>query len=51
MNKRQGEKAYNIRPAFKDKFRPQEAKEKVEKIVKNTLEKTQYDPKRLDEWT
>ena len=28
------DKAYSIRPAFKDKFRPQEAKEKIEKLVK-----------------
>ena len=28
-----GEKTYQIRPQFKDKFRPGEAKEKIEKIV------------------
>ena len=32
-----GEKTYQIRPPFKDKFRPGEAKEKIEKIVHNKL--------------
>ena len=32
-----GEKTYQIRPQFKDKFRPGEAKEKIEKIVHNKL--------------
>ena len=32
-----GEKTYQIRPLFKDKFRPQEAKEKIEKIVRKKL--------------
>ena len=32
-----GEKTYQIRPLFKDKFRPGEAKEKLEKIVHNKL--------------
>tara|TARA_B110000285_G_C14536376_1_gene343016 strand:- start:215 stop:478 length:264 start_codon:yes stop_codon:yes gene_type:complete len=32
-----GEKTYQIRPQFKDKFRPGEAKEKLEKIVHNKL--------------
>ena len=36
--KKGSDKAYSIRPAFKDKFRPQEAKEKIEKIVKDKLE-------------
>ena len=34
----QGEKSYQIRPPFKDKFRPQEAKEKLEKVVKERLD-------------
>ena len=32
-----GDKTYQIRPQFKDKFRPGEAKEKLEKIVHNKL--------------
>ena len=35
--KPKGEKTYQIRPQFKDKFRPGEAKEKLEKIVNNKL--------------
>ena len=31
------EKTYQIRPQFKDKFRPTEAKEKIEQIVHETL--------------
>ena len=31
------EKTYQIRPPFKDKFRPQEAKEKIEAIVHEKL--------------
>ena len=42
MNKKQkdqqkGEKTYQIRPQFKDKFRPGEAKERMEKIVHEHL--------------
>ena len=42
MNKKgkdqqKGEKTYQIRPQFKDKFRPGEAKEKIEKIVHKRL--------------
>ena len=43
--KKGNEKAYSIRPAFKDKFRPQEAKEKIEKIIKEKLENQKIDPK------
>ena len=32
-----GEKTYQIRPLFKDKFRPQEAREKMTEIVKAKL--------------
>ena len=45
------DKAYSIRPAFKDKFRPQEAKEKIEKLVKDKLEKAEISPKDFDQWT
>ena len=31
------EKTYQIRPQFKDKFRPGEAKERIEKIVHEHL--------------
>ena len=41
MNKKgkqeKGEKTYQIRPQFKDKFRPAEAKERIEKIVHENL--------------
>ena len=41
MNKKakpeKGEKTYQIRPQFKDKFRPAEAKERIEKIVHEHL--------------
>ena len=42
MNKKskdqqKGEKTYQIRPQFKDKFRPGEAKERMEKIVHEHL--------------
>ena len=45
------DKAYSIRPALKDKFRPQEAKEKIEKIVKEKLENKEISPKDFDQWT
>ena len=36
-NTKDQEKTYQIRPPFKDKFRPQEAKEKIEAIVHEHL--------------
>ncbi len=33
----QSNKTYQIRPTFKEKFRPAEAKEKIEKILKEKL--------------
>ena len=55
MNKKnkeqnKGEKTYQIRPQFKDKFRPQEAKEKIEKIVKNKLQGVNFNPQELHQW-
>ena len=48
MNKRgkqeKGEKTYQIRPNFKDKFRPTEAKEKIEQIVHDHLKGKQKNP-------
>ena len=32
-NKDKGEKTYQIRPPYQEKFRPSEAKEKIEAIV------------------
>ena len=36
-DQKQGEKTYQIRPAFRDNFKPQEAKERIDKIVKDKL--------------
>ena len=42
--KEKGEKTYQIRPLFKDKFRPAEAKERIEKIVHEHLKGKQKTP-------
>ncbi len=44
MNKKtaQSNKTYQIRPPFKDKFRPGEAKERIERIVKEKLKNATY---------
>ena len=47
---KQGEKTYQIRPLFKDKFRPQEAKEKLEKVVKARLKDVIFNPQELNQW-
>ena len=47
-----GEKTYQIRPQFKDKFRPGEAKEKLEKIVHNKLKtNSNFSPQELNTLT
>ena len=47
-----GEKTYQIRPQFKDKFRPGEAKEKIEKIVHNKLKTNSvFTPQELNNFT
>ena len=45
------EKTYQVRPAFKDKFRPQEAKERVEKIVWDKLKDCTFNPQEINAWT
>eukprot|EP00347_Sterkiella_histriomuscorum_P006076 403354159 len=47
----QSNKTYQIRPPFKDKFRPAEAKEKIEKIVREKLKNAQYTSNELPQWT
>ena len=42
QDQNKGEKTYQIRPQFKDKFRPQEAKERIEKLVKDKLQGATY---------
>ena len=45
MNKKAGaqtQRNYQIRPPFKDKFRPSEAKEMIEKIVEERLKNQVY---------
>ena len=37
-------KTYNIRPAFKDKFRPNEAKDIIEKIVRDKVQDATFNP-------
>ena len=48
MNKKkkqdEKDKTYNIRPAFKDKFRPNEAKEILEKIVRDKVQDATFNP-------
>ena len=55
MNKKQkqdkGEKTYQIRPQFKDKFRPAEAKERIEKIVHEQLKGKQKNAAELNTLT
>ena len=47
-----GEKTYQIRPQFKDKFRPGEAKEKIEKIVHTHLKTgSNFTPQELNQKT
>ena len=43
----QSNKTYQIRPPFKDKFRPAEAKEKIEKIVREKLKNATYNSQEL----
>ena len=43
-NQQKEEKTYQIRPQFKDKFRPGEAKERIEKIVHAKLKGAQMTP-------
>ena len=45
------EKTYQIRPQFKDKFRPGEAKEKIEKILHEHLKGKQKTPQELNQLT
>ena len=47
----QSNKTYQIRPSFKDKFRPAEAKEKIEKILREKLKNAQYNSTELPQWT
>ena len=47
----QSNKTYQIRPSFKDKFRPAEAKEKIEKILAAKLKNAQYQSNELPQWT
>ena len=47
---KQGEKTYQIRPLFKDKFRPQEAREKMEQIVKKKLQGVTFNAQELNNW-
>ena len=47
---KQGEKTYQIRPLFKDKFRPQEAREKMEQIVKKKLQGVAFNPQEINNW-
>ena len=46
----QSNKTYQIRPSFKDKFRPAEAKEKIEKILREKLKNAQYQSNELPQW-
>ena len=50
-DQKQGEKTYQIRPQFKDKFRPQEAKEKIEKIVKSKLHGVAFNAQEIHQWS
>ena len=45
------DKTYNIRPAFKDKFRPNEAKEHIEKIVRDKVQDATFNPQEIAPWT
>ena len=47
----QSNKTYQIRPSFKDKFRPAEAKEKIEKILATMLKNVQYTQSDLPQLT
>ena len=47
--KEKKEKTYQIRPQFKDKFRPGEAKEKIEKIVHEHLKGKTKTPQELNQ--
>ena len=42
-----GEKTYQIRPLFKDKFRPQEAKELMTEVVMRKLKGVAYNEKEV----
>ena len=54
-SKKDGQKAestYQIRPLFKDKFRPNDAKKVMDKVVKEILdEKTEYNEKEVLQWS
>ncbi len=47
----QSNKTYQIRPTFKDKFRPAQAKEKIDGILKEKLKNAQYNPAEVAQWT
>ena len=50
-NQQKEEKTYQIRPQFKDKFRPGEAKERIEKIVHAKLKGVQMTPQLRNQYT
>ena len=50
-NKAQTNKTYQIRPPFKDKFRPAEAKKIIEEIVHKKLANANYSPNDQPVWT
>ena len=50
-DEKQGEKTYQIRPQFKDKFRPQEAKERIQKVVKDKLQNVTFNANELNMWS
>ena len=47
----QANQTFQVRPAFKDKFRPSEAKAKIEEIVQNKLKDQTYQLEHLANWT
>ena len=51
QDQNKGEKTYQIRPQFKDKFRPQEAKERIEKLVKDKLQGQTFNVQELPVWS